>query len=571
MSLEVSLTSLTFSDGRVVPIAPASVTVIVGPNNAGKSQALRDIQTHLAGDPRQPQHEGLVVRRIEVRADGTEQDLGAWLQDHANEHPGGGQQRQFSVRGGGAGELQLREAWQLAPPFGPLAPFFFTLVGGAERLTLADSAQIFDPSTQPPSSPLQTLLVDEARERSLADATREAFSVSVLLNRVAGPNLHLHVGELAGDVGLPLITNETYRDAINDLPQITQQGDGLRAYVGIVLLLAATDYLGVMLDEPEAFLHPPQERALGRRIAKQARQARSQVIIATHSLDILLGVLSDETVPVTVVRLRREKQVHAEINHAAVLEPADVRTLWSDPIIRFSNALDGIFHRGVVICEGDADARFYDATLQSVRARAKRGEHELLFLHCGGKHRIHTMARALRGIDVPARVICDIDVLREEQPLRNVVEALGGAWDQVASDWAIVRSDVDSGSGIRPRVSDVKEGLDTLLSATEESRITPHLEKEVRSLVRTEDSWQTIKNGGAAALPAGNAAQAWGRLDVSLRSYGLFVVPVGTLERWNTEQGGHGPRWVVPMLEAGFQASEGPHATFVDELDASIK
>jgi hypothetical protein len=85
--------------------------------------------------------------------------------------------------------------------------------------------------------------------------------------------------------------------------------------------------------------------------------------MATHSLDVLQGVLDAPDAEVTVIRLRREDTV----NHASVLPPQRVAELWTDPLIRFSNALDGVFHRGVVVCESDGDARFYDAALTAQR------------------------------------------------------------------------------------------------------------------------------------------------------------------------------------------------------------
>ena len=41
--------SITFSDGTNLPVPSSGVVVFVGPNNVGKSQALRDIYLHLTG------------------------------------------------------------------------------------------------------------------------------------------------------------------------------------------------------------------------------------------------------------------------------------------------------------------------------------------------------------------------------------------------------------------------------------------------------------------------------------------------------------------------------------------
>jgi hypothetical protein len=99
---------------------------------------------------------------------------------------------------------------------------------------------------------------------------------------------------------------------------------------------------------------------------------------------------------------------------------------------------------------------------------------------------------------------------------------------------------------------------------------TAEVERRVRELARAEDPWQRVKDSGVAGIPSGDATQAWRRLDAALCGLGVFVVPVGILERWNPDVGGHGPSWTVEVLEAGFHETDGPHAAFVSEVDASI-
>ena len=46
----VTFESLTFSDGTSIKLDPADVVVLVGPNNAGKSLALRELDDYLEGN-----------------------------------------------------------------------------------------------------------------------------------------------------------------------------------------------------------------------------------------------------------------------------------------------------------------------------------------------------------------------------------------------------------------------------------------------------------------------------------------------------------------------------------------
>jgi len=66
-------------------------------------------------------------------------------------------------------------------------------------------------------------------------------------------------------------------------------------------------------------------------------------------------------VEISVVRIHR----HRDSALARQLAAGDLRSVWSEPAVRYSNALDGLFHRLVVLVEGDGDARFYAASLDA--------------------------------------------------------------------------------------------------------------------------------------------------------------------------------------------------------------
>ena len=61
---------------------------------------------------------------------------------------------------------------------------------------------------------------------------------------------------------------------------------------GILLASECASFLVLLIDEPEAFLHPPQARRLAAALARTAKSLGRQVILATHSTDIIQGALS---------------------------------------------------------------------------------------------------------------------------------------------------------------------------------------------------------------------------------------------------------------------------------------
>ena len=77
-----------------------------------------------------------------------------------------------------------------------------------------------------------------------------------------------------------------------------------------MLTLIAGRYSVVTLDEPEAFLHPPQAYQLGRNLAGARSVGDAAIRRGTHSTDVLSGLLeADESTPITVIRLGQENPV----------------------------------------------------------------------------------------------------------------------------------------------------------------------------------------------------------------------------------------------------------------------
>src|SRR5262249_32288920 len=132
---------------------------------------------------------------------------------------------------------------------------------------------------------------------------------------------------------------------------LEQQGDGMRSFASVLLYTLVSDNPSIQfLDEPEAFLHPPQARLLGEFIARE-RKSKSQLFIATHSTDVLEGLIAAGTENVRIVRIQRD----GSINRVKELSREKTSVIANDTLNRYSRVFDGIFYQHVVICESDAD------------------------------------------------------------------------------------------------------------------------------------------------------------------------------------------------------------------------
>ncbi|HSC21203.1 MAG TPA: AAA family ATPase [Solirubrobacterales bacterium] len=478
------------------------------------------------------------------------QDLQEWLKQHSFALNREGQLI-YQRPQAGAPWAELKREWELVeqvqngggeqPRFPQLAGFFVFHAAADQRLALLGQSAPYDPLTEAPTDPLQVLFARPDLEERLRKASEEAFGVGLVLSKIWGTPLRLHIGECDLEPSLP--PSQEYIDQIQALPLASDQGDGIRSFIGLMLAINASGFPVLLIDEPEAFLHPPQARLLGRKLVADTAD-QTQVFVATHDRDILQGVLEVPSREVTVIRLVRQ----GDQNLAAVLSPDRMREIWADPLLRYSNVLEGLFHKGVVVSEADSDSRFYSAVLDASREAEQLAPHDLLFTQAGGKQRIPTVVRALASLSIPVAVTSDFDLLREDQPLQEIVELMNGSWTDIETDLRMLRSGVED-LGAAPPIEAVRADLNEILDEADGPRLARQESQRIRAATRLSDGWQQAKRGGLAVLPQGDTATAGTRLLATLKRWSIFIVPVGELERWEPDIENHGPRWVSSVLQ----------------------
>lgn len=89
-----------------------------------------------------------------------------------------------------------------------------------------------------------------------------------------------------------------------------------------------------------------------------------QIFIATHSADFLRGLLS-RTRNAVITHLTRTPE-NATI--AKQLDSVTLNKIITNPLLSSSRVLEGMFYKGVVATEADADAVFYQRLFQKVGA-----------------------------------------------------------------------------------------------------------------------------------------------------------------------------------------------------------
>jgi hypothetical protein len=427
--------------------------------------------------------------------------------------------------------------------------------------------QNYDAATTRPQDAFQLLYEDEETGQKVSELFGELFDVDLIVNTRGGTRIPLYAGKRPALGPGETVHATSYIKKIVDLPKLEQQGDGMRSFAAVLLAVKVMPRAIILIDEPEAFLHPPQERRMGRMLS-QEQPDDCQIIVATHSENIIQGLLSGNSDRVSIVRVVRT----GAINRAKLLDNARVSELWSSPILRYSNVLSGLFHEGVIVTEADADCRFYDAIAQALPRRGQRLP-DLFYTHAGGKDRMHVLITALRALDVPVRAIADVDMLTDERLLERTVSSLGGKWESIQKDWISTKKAIEERKNWF-RAGDLKKRIDAILQPLgEDTVIEKKALREMMGLARQTSPWQEIKTNGLPGPLKGSAADAAKRLLIGLSAIGLYIVPVGEIEGFLKTIGGEGSRWVEQALGRDLASDPDLHAAreFVDSILKSFE
>lgn len=553
-NFHLAIHKVKLKSGAEVIVEPGTVTAIVGANNAGKSTFLREVVQLLQVEPHGHQPERLSVESLELVRQGDVGDFVAWLADRSttviNQYEAGFQRMGGSI----VNEHHAMQAWdESARGLGVAISQYALFYANADaRLSVGGSAEMRDTITAPPTHPVHYLQDDKRLLATLTSITERIFGQSLTLDTLSR-TIRLRVGKL--DQEAPPINDipTEYAAAMAALRPLDEQGDGMRSLLGQLLPILTGAYPIVLIDEPEAFLHPPQAHALGVQLGQRASEHGTQVIVATHDRNLLAGLLSSG-VKTSVVRLSRPPGGEAA---AYQLDSAELEKLWTDPVLKYTNVLDGLFHRLVVLAEAEGDCGFLSAGLDCTsRKNPAIPPNEVLFVPTGGKDGMAKVANALRAVRVPVIAAPDLDRLSDKTMLRRLVESVGSDWtEEMSAKWD--RSTVDLRAKREPAT--VGHVLDGVTAALKEHRDEPY-SGEYRDLVKAHirtgiSVWETVKKYGVAAFDGEARGQVDELIDLLDKS-GVVLVREGELERLAPEVTVRkGPGWLQSALERGAQCN----------------
>lgn len=540
-------------------VQPKNVTILVGPNNSGKSQTLREINSRT--DP----PELKVLSEIHMYVPSEDSDINELflqfksmaapetnLKDERLRilYPHLDSQAEYPI--------DLKESRDVIKNhkfpnnfkdinnatvrnvFTSLMRLYTIMLNGRGRFNLVQDLPKPD-LKQNPTHFLSSLYLNGDMER-LSKIIFDEFGFHLYIDATS-QNLSVRVNREDRREVRRSLENEALEFFRESLP-ITEVGDGVQAFTGLLLALMSLPHKIMLIDEPEAFLHPPAIQSLARNLSSLAVERNASLIVSTHSADFLMGCI-DTTPDITVVRLTYDGK-HAT---ATQLSGDQVKYLRTKPLLRSTDVLSALFHQSAVITEGDTDRIFYNEINRRIwiqdRSKAIR---DAIFLNAVGKHVVHQIASPLRKIGIPVACIYDLDILRvkpdEDRKLwKKILQALNLPVNRI-------------------------EHLDQ-----ERAR----LEKQINEIQTRDDGADIFEKQGLYNLPQNIRNAAFKLLD-EVKVFGLFIVPVGAVERWLQNLGikvQKKEKWIIEVLDGldkhDIKPSEDDVWQFMNDINEWIK
>lgn len=297
-------------------LVPSAMTVFIGANNVGKSLALRELTAYCKMGRREGQR---VIDLLEFTIPKAE-DVRALLRElevpiRENESLAEGQFRvSHIVPSKGRADVTnvswrdffpALERWEEQQASGTLDwrkevhSWFFTWyvslfslsLDGRQRLSLSDELQKGDLLGKA-TNHLAALFVDDKARMKLREIIYDAFGLYFVVDPTNGDMLRVRLSEKPpSNSAEEQSLNKEARAFHKQAQEISSFSDGVRAFCGLMAALISSEFRIILVDEPDAFLHPTLGRKLGKAMVRIASEREGNVFTSTHSAAFLMGCM----------------------------------------------------------------------------------------------------------------------------------------------------------------------------------------------------------------------------------------------------------------------------------------
>lgn len=508
--------TLKFTENADISFGSNEVTILVGPNNSGKSLFLGEIervasdqiglkQTSIFSDFEVdwPDSKRAVQAALKYQVDGAPINRGDDVISLGAVRSAG------SLQKANLDKQQIRI--QATSRTDKLWWLHFVARWGIVRLDLKSRLALINPQSITSLSVPENHFFDVVYRNSkvkdrIKSEINSVFDLHFILEPVTQPSA-LSIRLSTTDPGeLEYAYSPEAQKFLLKAMRIEEASDGVQAYTGLVIASFLPRVHTLLIDEPEAFLHPPLARRLGKLLSDLSCERNTTLVAATHSAEFLMGCLQSHA-KINVVRMEYSKGK----SRGKIVNNEELKTFIRRPLMRSANVIAGLFHDGLVVTESENDRAFYSEIYHRLGEETD-GLPYLHFVNVQNKQTIREVLGPMRKFGVPTVAIPDVDIVKDG----------GSTWTKWLEAAQLPRTSYNS--------------LQT--------------ERNAVKIAFDKCGGDMARDGGVNLL-AGEDKRAANDLFDRLEDYGVFVVRHGELESWlpHLKVPSSKHEWTIKMLE----------------------
>jgi ABC-type cobalamin/Fe3+-siderophores transport system ATPase subunit len=460
------------------------ITVFVGPNNSGKSKVLREIYDFCQSGRLNSSHNIIA----EIKFSSQDQVAAQAIVDRVRLPPNKNEAVQLNhILVGKRGQRMQVPSQQLAasiqnPDSQPhhYCQWFLSyntlMLDGVSRITHINQQSAGDLQEQPHSS-FQVLFRDKEKRKEVRRIIFDAFEKYFCIDFTHIGNLKIRLSKRPpqSDIEELGLLSEDAQKFYSEAELIDHTSDGVKAFTGMITEVVAGDPEVILIDEPEAFLHPSLAFKLGVEISKASLSAKKRVFASTHSPKFVMGCIQSNA-PLNIIRLTYRDGIAT----SRILPSEKVIELMRNPHLRSTGVIDALFYEFVIITEADADRAFYqEINERLLRYKPEWGIPNCLFINAQNKQGVKTIMKPLRELGIPAVGLVDIDFVKDGGAVwtdwmssayipQITADALGNMRAEIKRKFEATSHDMKRHGGVEILEGAEKEGANNFLDQLEE-------------------------------------------------------------------------------------------------------
>lgn len=415
-----------------------SLNIIIGPNNSGKSKLLKEVSSVLAGEDENidiiedlkfsfPENKETFIKSYDIRNKiSIDLNNNHVLRVYSNKNVQSVDSNMSFESRFSRDVTYIDSFWEEnldsilenknnTDFFRIFGQLFYQYLGTEEKLLMSNKQKNYGLDSQQLNF-LSSIKFNKRVLKELSDYTKEMFNKDLYLDtETLGESVVFRVGEDFEFIRKSAREEVEIVNKLINYKMLDGQGDGIKSFVSTYLSMANQEKDVVLIDEPENSLHPPLARKIGEMIGNLSNKNK-QIFISTHSADIIKGILS-MTSDVNIIRITQPIDGQ---NNITLVNKNDIEEIITDPMLRVTRVIEGLFAEKVVITESESDELVYQELISTVgKGRS------LYFTHGHGKQTLYKIAELYKNIGVDYALVFDFDLIRKKDDVKKILKLIG--------------------------------------------------------------------------------------------------------------------------------------------------